>query len=186
VLHSISSYFRIMLAKHGVTYSHASTQVDLGQDIATEVLDWSNTNIPDDILHNDEENSMGREDEIHVTLLYGIDVDDPSEVQKLIPPEINMINIRLGLITAFLDNPDYDVLKIDVESPEMMKLHYMLGEKIPNSNSFPTYTPHLTLAYLNKGEAMKFIGDDNFRYRTYSTPMITFSHADGHKSEIYL
>jgi hypothetical protein len=174
------------LAKTGVSYDHCSTQVDLNQDLSQEILDWGNVEIPEDILHNDGEDTKGREDEIHVTLLYGLLTKDPGDVQRLIPPDMSQITLRFGLITAFLDKPAYDVLKIDIESPELLRLHYILRKGLENDNSFPTYSPHCTIAYLKKGEALKFIGNDNFRYRTFTTPTMSFCQTDGHKISIPL
>jgi len=112
---------------------------------------------PDD-LHNN-----GFEDEPHVTLLYGIhdggehDELDEEKLQNIIDlsrPTLDEVIILKG-VTAF-ENDDCDVLKFDAESPALRDANKKLSE-YPNSNSFPDYKPHVTIAYLKPGTAKKYI-----------------------------
>lgn len=185
MIRKYSDFLRVIVAKTGVIYDHSSTQIDLNQDISNEVLEWGKINIPNDALFEDDLDK-GRENDIHCTLLYGLKTTDPSDVQRLIPKDMHEITLRFGLITAFMTKPDYDVLKIDIESPELLRLHYILRNNLENDNSYPDYQSHLTVAYLKKGQALKYIGDDNFRYRTFVTPVIQFSPPNAEKIEIRL
>jgi len=172
------------LAKTGVTYDHCSTQVDIEPGVAQEVLRWGNAHIPEDILHNDGKDTKGRENDIHVTLLYGLTDVNPDDIRRFIPPDMKQITLRMGLITAFMDKPEYDVLKIDIESPELLRLHYLLRKSLPNKNSFPTYSPHCTVAYLKKGEALRYVGDSTFRGKMLNVPVIKFCGKTGGKIDI--
>jgi len=155
-------------AKLGETYSYASTQVDLPSYLADEVMSWGKENIPKEDLEG-----IGLEDEIHATIFYGIKSDDPGQVRKILR-HFRPFEIRLGLITHF-DTPDNDVLKISVESPVLESMHYLFEHELENDNTFPTFQPHVTIAYLKKGMAKKYIGNDYFRGLTFSVDNIIFS-----------
>jgi 2'-5' RNA ligase len=176
--------YRKKEAKIGVEYSSSSTQVDLPEDLARNVFAWGKANIPDNALYTDDE-AMGRENEIHITVFYGIKSSDPDEVLKLLRG-FKPFECRLGLITVFKDCKTHDVLKIDVESAELIKLHYLLEDNLDNKNKYPTYHPHVTIAYLKKGKADRFLGDDHFRGKTFNVNEISFSSKDHTKTKISL
>jgi len=177
------TYVREVLAKMGVTYDSCTTQIDVPPELAKSIMAWGAAKIPDDILHNDGKDTKGREDEIHATLLYGLTDDNPEGVQK-IASSMEPFAIRLGLVTAFMDKPDYDVLKIAVESPQLIKLHYALRNNLKNSNKFPTYDPHITIAYLKKGAAMPYLGDESFRNQFFHAASLTYSNRDQNRIQI--
>ena len=172
-------------AKIGQSYDNASTQVDLPDDLAKKILDWGHNNVADEDLYTKPDGGMGRENEIHVTLLYGLKNDDPDEIAELIKGT-GSFDVRLGLVTAFRDGDDNDVLKIDAEAPELQKLHYLIDEETDNDNSYPTYQPHVTIAYMKKGKADPYIGDDTFRGKKFKAEDITFSTKDNKKIQIPL
>jgi 2'-5' RNA ligase len=174
----------VKVAKKGQEYSLCSTQVDFSEDFADKVIAWGKK-IPDSEIYVEDDGGCGREDEIHVTLLYGLKEDDPEKVKNMLSG-VKPFDLILGTITGFLDNDKFDVLKIDVDSPEMQKIHYMLEDSLPNENSYPTYHPHITIAYLKKGEAEKYIGGDDFRGKKFKANTIMFSSRDGSKVPIKL
>lgn len=116
-----------------------------------------------DSINTDDLHNNGFEDEPHVTLLYGIhdggehDELDKEKLQGIIDiskPTLNEIVILKG-VSAF-ENDDCDVLKFDAESPALRDANKKLSG-YPNSNSFPDYKPHVTIAYLKPGTAKKYI-----------------------------
>lgn len=168
-------------AKSDQVYDRSSTQYDFPDKVADKVLRWSKKNVPDNILGED-----GREDEIHVTVLYGLFTTDPSEVVEIIKKhKIKSFDVRLSLITAFL-NGDQDVLKIDVESNGLHNLHKLLRAELKNDNKYPEYRPHVTIAYLKKGESEKFIGRDDFQGISCKVNSIVFSSKTGEKVDVPL
>lgn len=171
-------------AKEGQTYDYSSTQVDLPEDLAEKIMALGKE-IPDDELYVEDDGGCGREDEIHVTLLYGLKDKDPDEVKRMLKG-VKPFDVQLGTTTAFMDDKKYDVLKIDVDSPELQKLHYILELGLPNENSYPTYQPHVTIAYLKKGNAKKYIGDDSFRGKKFKAQEIAFSSKNGEKIPLSL
>ena len=171
-------------AKFGVKYDHSCIMVDLPKSLSKDVISWCNKNISEDTLYKDGE-SYGRENHIHVTLFYGLKDGDIEEVKK-IAKRYDPFQVRLGLVTAFKDKDDYDVLKIDIESGDLQKFHYDIDNDIDNENSYPTYSPHVTIAYLKKGEANKYIGDESFKGKTFKVNKIVFSTGDQDQVEVSL
>jgi hypothetical protein len=176
---SVKHTYRRKEAKKGETYDHSSTQVDLPEQIAQEVLLWGKINIPKADLCTTGD-AHGLEDEIHVTLLYGLTVDGPDGVAEFFK-KVKPFEVRLGIINCFKDDKHHDVLKIDVESPIMEKLHYVLRENFKNKATRPTYHPHITVGYLKKGKVDKYIGDEKFRGVVFKADKITYSSKDGKK-----
>jgi len=170
-------------AKIGATYSKASTQVDLPEQLALEVMAWGKTNIPDKDLYTKDD--KGREDEIHATLFYGITEDAEDKLRELLSG-VKPFECRLGLVTTFKDKKECDVIKIDVESSEMVKLHYLIRESVKNKNEYPTYASHITVAYVKKGKADRVLGDDRFRGATFKVTEIVYSTKDHDKIKIPL
>jgi hypothetical protein len=64
---------------------------------------------------------------------------------------IKFDDITLTNISLF-PNSDYDVLKFDAAGVGLKEANEILM-KLPNSNDYPNYHPHMTVAYLNKGTA---------------------------------
>ena len=174
--------------KTNKTYDYHSTQIDLDSD--KDLLDFANSIVLDKFIYNDENDEYGREDEPHITVLYGlIDKVKPSEVQDIIyGEEFECFPIRFGGITSFrIDDKPYDVLKIDVISEHLEKLHYLLRDRLPNENTFPEYCPHFTIAYVKKGTC-KDIEEEytHLTDREVMVEQIKFSHINGDKIPIYL
>jgi hypothetical protein len=46
---------------------------------------------------------------------------------------------------------------------------------LPNEQTHPFYRPHLTIAYLRKGEGAKYAGDVRFSGMTLTFDSVTFS-----------
>jgi 2'-5' RNA ligase len=61
---------------------------------------------------------------------------------------IHFGDIHLSNVSVFESN-NYDVLKMDAVGDGLEKAHQLLS-KLPNSNEFTDYRPHMTIAYLEK------------------------------------
>lgn len=110
--------------------------------------------IDEDDLYDDGSGSFGLEDEPHVTILFGLkELIPDSYIEKAIS-KIRPFHISLTSVSIF-ENPDYDVLKYDVESEYLRRLNTGFN-KFPNENSYPEYHPHLTIAYLKKEAYKKY------------------------------
>lgn len=109
----------------------------------------------------------GVEKDPHVTILYGIDMEKYGSPEDLefIKHEVE----KSGLITRSFNvdrlstfkNDDKDVLKLDfVETSAIKKLrglNALFTERFQVKSDFPTYKPHATVAYLQKGIGKEFV-----------------------------
>jgi hypothetical protein len=109
---------------------------------------------PDDIYEPDEDHGISKNP--HVTVLYGfysyIMPDDVLKILRL----FKQPQIQFGNIGIFEDNPDFDVVMIEVISEDLTKMNAALSV-LPNEDTFPTYHPHVTIAYVKKGAARKYL-----------------------------
>lgn len=92
----------------GSGHSYSCVMFNLNNKDADRVLAWSKKNIPNDVLFTDGE--KGREDKIHVTVLYGLHGNDPKDVAKIVK-KFKPSDISFGEITKF-ESGKYDVIKI--------------------------------------------------------------------------
>ena len=109
-------------------------------------------------IANEDLTSDGIENEPHVTILYGFDIDKVSksdikkELDKL---EINPIEIEIDK-TSIFKNDEYDVVKFDVKNSELSRLNKYFKEHFPYETDFPKYHPHMTIAYVKSGMGKKY------------------------------
>lgn len=97
---------------------------------------------------------FGRELDPHVTVLFGIHADVPDQdVEKYIN-ECKKPELELQKISTF-ENELFDVLKFDVNSPDLHKLNELF-KNLPHTTSYPNYHPHATICYLKKGMGDKY------------------------------
>lgn len=101
----------------------------------------------------------GRETQSHITVLYGLHEANPAAVAKALAGE-GPIRVKLGKISKFPDSGDGEVLKIDIDSPDLRRLNKKISG-LPHTSTHPGYRPHLTLAYVRPGTADKYIGKKN-------------------------
>jgi hypothetical protein len=180
-----SEILRSIVAKLGVLYKSNSVQVNLPKDLSSKIIAWGRKNIPDEDLVDDSDHSKGRENSLHITALYGIKDNIPEVVEELlesVPP----FEVTLGKISVFRDSPDHDVVKIEIDSPELFYINYLLRDNISYENKYPVYNPHCTICYVEKGKADKFIGDTVFEGRIFKVDKLEFSGLDGKKTMIKL
>ena len=104
------------------------------------------------------EEKGGAEDYPHITMLYGFHDDEIThdEIEAFLKKHITRpLKVALSNITAF-EKDEFDVLKFDIISPNLERLHYMMREEFPCTINFPEYHPHATIAYLKPGTAKKY------------------------------
>lgn len=157
----------------------SSTQLTLDSKQAQQVLVFAQE-IPDADLYSEKDENgkedYGRETQPHVTVLYGLTQHDPKKAAKFVE-QFGPITVTLGK-TSLFENEKYDVLKVEVEGADLRKLNAQL-RKLPNENKFPDYKPHMTIAYLKKGEGKKYVGDTRFEGREITFDSVTFSPPSG-------
>jgi 2'-5' RNA ligase len=109
----------------------------------------------DDLYDTKDDVGYGREMNPHSTILYGLsgDIED-----KLVEDKINAVkspSLKLGKVSSF-SNDKYDVLKFDMDGETMPNINKDFA-KLPHTDTYGSYKPHCTIAYVKKGLAKKYI-----------------------------
>lgn len=166
-------------AKKPEGYDFASTQANLSGPVADGVR-AAGVAIPKDQLAE-----KGTEKEPHITALYGLHDEDPTAVHKLLANE-PPITATLGKASIF-HTDDADVLKVDVDSPDLHRINKSLAS-LPHTNTHGEYKPHVTIAYLQKGQGAQYEGKDvpGVTGQTVVLNSIAFSDRSGKQTEIPL
>lgn len=119
--------------------------------------------------------AYGREKwrDAHVTIMYGLHADADIEDIKECVLDIPVRDIRIEKVSIF-EGSTYDVVKLDVDYEFLKKMNRSL-RILPNTKTFNTYKPHMTLAYVKKGKGKlyaqtlstklkKTLKPNNFKY----------------------
>lgn len=151
----------------------SSTQIEIPAEHAAAVRSLA-AKIPDADLAED-----GREDRPHVTVKFGLHTNDAEEVRRVLAGE-PPIKVRLGKTSLFpaKEGADYDVVKVDVDSPDLHRLNAKIAGALKATDTHPEYKPHTTLAYVRPGLGKKYEGDASLEGREITVDAVTFSGKD--------
>ncbi len=180
-----------ILEKTGGTYSYHSLQIDLLPYFSEKdyrILQLMES-ISNDIIYTDpKDDSYGKENDPHITVLYGFGEDVTYFGIREFLENRGIIPIKFGNISSFRNDgkEPYDVLIIEMDSPELTKVHNTLKKKFKNKDSFPTYKPHMTLAYVLPGKGTEFEGECLLTNSEINIDKFTFVHKAGYKLEVPL
>lgn len=168
-------------------YPYSSVQINLPSILADAVHRWGNENIrerdifcpPNDLIH-------GREDELHVTLLYGVHSHLPEETQSVLSGQ-NPFEVKLGRVSIFTTSNEFDVVKIEAISPSLFYYNYLLRTHLDNTPAYDSYRPHVTIAYIKKtADYTHLVGHDFFLNWQWTANTVVFSSTSGEKTPIRL
>ncbi len=176
-------------------FEHASTQVNIEGESADAILALGTTLIPDEALAE-----KGREDTPHVTVCFGLDpATDIGALRDAIEnsDSIKEMAMRGGATmtlsaTAIFETEQgshadgADVVYLAVDSPDLVLINQVIRESLEVTTSHPEYIPHITLAYVKKGEGQKFVGDETLAGTVITFTAIQFSDIEGNLTEIPL
>jgi len=161
-------------------HDYSSTQVDIPGPAADEIRELGQL-IPDEELYTDPKDpSYGREEKPHVTVKYGVHSADPKSIESALAG-VGPFKVTMGKVSIF-ESDDYDVVKVDVESPELRALNKKIAESTSVTDTFPDYHPHATIAYVKKGEGQKYVGENSLEGKEITMNALTFSGKDGKES----
>ncbi len=113
-----------------------------------------------DVYTEEGDLGYGREDEPHVTILYGLHDDILDSTIEEIIDEIKPTKLVLKKISIFEnDDDDYDVVKFDITGVSEGRLAKMNAKfaELPHTNDYPDYHPHATIAYVKAGTGKKYV-----------------------------
>lgn len=162
-------------------HEFSSTQVNLPPE-AAKAITALGARIPDADLAKD-----GREDAPHVTVKYGLHGNEPEKVRKLLAGE-PPITLSLGKTSIFPNGESNsgDVVKVDVDSPDLHRINKKIADALPHTDTHPEYKPHATIAYVKPGLGKKYEGDASLEGTKFTIDRIVFSGKDGTTTEIPL
>lgn len=157
----------IVQKKEGL-FKFASTQFNLadaqaeqlyGEPLWKRILSMASSIDESDLAED------GRESTPHVTVKYGLHTANPEELTQIVRG-FGPVRMRLGKTSVFPANqsnaqrgkPLYDVVKIDVVSPDLKRLNKLIADYIDHTDTHPVYQPHITLAYVKPGMGPMYAG----------------------------
>lgn len=112
----------------------------------------------DDLFTDIEWAEGGLETNPHLTLMFS--KSDTShkcvkEISKqIIDKQLDLIRktyININCIDVFSHNPDYDVMKYGVNTENLLVFRDFIRMQFGVESTFPTFSPHVTIAFLKKG-----------------------------------
>jgi hypothetical protein len=164
-----------------------------GYEYGCVMVDFNFTNwskllesIDSDDIYKVEGKSYGLQPRSHLTLLYGIHdtVSDEEILNCFKGFKEDDFKVQLDGVSIF-ENPEFDVVKLGVVlTPRIKEINKRLSE-LPNSNQFPEYKPHVTLAYVKKGLGKKYVNSD-YKYEIKNISKIVYTRPDTTELNIQL
>lgn len=156
------------------TAKHATTQINLPDEMAWKIRKAVREIIPQDILMED-----GYEDNLHITVKYGVDDVEQKLIDAVADQGPFIITFgKLGIFPPSDSSDGAAVVKIAVEAPELLELHDKIDAVMSvKEDDFP-YTPHITLAYVKAEEADKYEGMKFIEGVKFEATEITISKKD--------
>lgn len=164
----------IQFIKESSEYSLGCVMIELDINNWSDICSYIE---PNDVYYDENDPTYGIQDNPHLTLFYGFHKQVTiEEVSDIIEDYVGSdpLKIEVSGIDIF-ENKDFDVVKLNVVKTDLLqKLNGALS-KLPNSNEFPDYQPHITIAYVKNGTGRKYIKPDyknNFESNSlcYSKP----------------
>jgi 2'-5' RNA ligase/DNA polymerase III epsilon subunit-like protein len=166
----------IQFIKESSGYEYGCVMVEVPVKNWKEITSYID---PEDIYTGGDD-THGIQENPHVTILYGLhDGVTEDEVKSVFEEFTGDINIEVNGIGIF-ENDKFDVVKFNVNPDgSLQELHNKLSE-FPNSNEFPDYKPHITIAYVKKGTGKKYVKPE-YKYEVKNVNKITYSMPNGKK-----
>lgn len=102
-----------------------------------------------DLVYIDDNSIKGREYDPHISLLIDFNRTDADNIMDLINDNLP-IKVTISEISSF-DFDDCRVIKYDIESESLQELHKRIVDEFEIEEKYPSFKPHITLAYVNPG-----------------------------------
>ena len=135
--------------------------------------------IPSRELYTEEDNEdYGLEKQSHVTLVPCLDNDiDIDKLKSYLKP-IDEYDIVLTDISKF-ECEKFDVLKCAVKSKALKDTNKEIVDKFETHSEYKDYNPHMTIAYMKKGMADKYLKKILDKLILLKAKNFNFSYFDG-------
>lgn len=135
-----------------------------------------------DIFQDPNDPTFGLENEPHTTLLYGLHDGVSEQDVKNVLDKFTFGVFEINNASLF-ENENFDVLKFDVVGDGLYEANAELI-KYPNTQTFPDYHPHLTIAYLKPGKGKQYADVLNNQKFELIPTYAVYSMPNGDKKEI--
>lgn len=139
--------------------------------------------IPSRELYTEEDNEdYGLEKQSHVTLVPCLDNDiDIDKLKSYLKP-IDEYDIVLTDISKF-ECEEFDVLKCAVKSKALKDTNKEIVDNFETHSEYKDYNPHMTIAYMKKGMADKYLKKILDKLILLKAKNFNFSYFDGNKDK---
>lgn len=168
---------------------YSSTQFDISDADADVVskLKMMSKKIKDEDLTPE-----GKEDDFHITVKYGLSTQNPDDVASVVK-DFGPVTVILGETSLFYhpteeeeEEVSFEVVKVDVESEDLVKLNNLLKSTLENEDKYPEYHPHITLAYVKDGAGEKYVKMTDVQGMQLTFHELAFSDNKGEKTKVDL
>ncbi len=151
-----------------------------------EVWDNIQSYIPDEVIYEGDEH--GREDDQHVTLLYGLHQSNSDEDVINLVKTFNKVQLTLDTVGFFDSSDEYDVIKFELSDKILNKFNKILRDNVEYTSSFPDYKAHCTICYVKSGEGEKYVNILNKELDSFSfnCDKVVYSKPNNEKIKINL
>lgn len=112
--------------------------------LKVNITNWESITNKFDKHHLSED---GIEKDPHITILYGLHNHSDINKLKYILERLPKIKFKIIGMSKF-NNNEFSVVKLDIDSPDLIKLNSFIRKKFNYKNNFPNYSPHITIAYI--------------------------------------
>lgn len=158
------------------TYDYGALLLDIVD--SPLLYEWTLQNVSEEDLFIDQSIGIdGYNSDYHITLLYGIKTGDVNDIYDVIK-HLNPIECK-GVKIKIFKKRKYDVITLQVTSPELFKANQELSSKIDHVDFFDSFQPHITLAYVKKNSYDHLAGDAFFLGKTFNGNQMDFSSKSG-------
>lgn len=158
-------------------YSYGCVMVEVPVKNWKEITQFIET---DDLYEEKDDSTYGIQNNPHLTLLYGLHENVTDEQVKSVFDNFNeQINIEIEGIDIF-ENEKFDVVKFNVKKTNTLQNIFDKLSEFPNSNEYPDYKPHITIAYVKSGTGKKYV-NPNYKYKVEDATEITYSKPNDDK-----
>jgi len=138
------------------------------------------------LVIGNEDAPTGRVDHAHVTVKYGLETNDVNAVADVIRGHSPIV-VTFGKMSVF-HNEGQAVIKIAMDSIGLKQLNRDLSKGLQCTDSYRTYRPHCTVAYMVHNEKNPYyyqtFFNDSLEGQSFLVNEVIFSAPNGQKSII--